>query len=260
ISPESRLVLFLYGSVEYAYSSTNFAASQASLRILAPSISVFRDGQWVEVFHEVGYPAGIRHMMTLDVTAKILPSDRRIRISSNMELYWDRIFMACILEDVELNVHQLPVENADLHFKGFPREYSPDGRPPNLFDYDNVDRSVPWKLMTGDYTRYGQVAELLHHADDCYVIMGRGEELTLRFSADAFGQIPDGCRRSFILKTDSFCKDMDLYSAHPDTVEPLPFHSMSNYPYGTEEKYPDNDKHRQYRRRFNTRRIGGAGF
>ncbi len=260
ISPKSRLVLFLYGSVEYSYSSTNFAASQASLRSRAPSIHVFRDGVWVEIFHEVGYPAGIRHMMTLDVTAKVLPGDQRIRISSNMELYWDRIFMACILEDVELNVRQVPVKSADLHFKGFPREYSPDGRPPNLFDYDNVDRAVPWKLMTGDYTRYGQVAELLRQADDCYVIMGRGEELTLRFPADALGPIPDGYRRSFILKTDSFCKDMDLYSAHPDTVEPLPYHSMSNYPYGTKEKYPDNDKHREYQRRFNTRRIGGAGF
>ncbi|MBC8218498.1 MAG: VCBS repeat-containing protein, partial [Planctomycetes bacterium] len=103
VSPASRLVLFLYGSVEYAYSSTNFAASQASLRCRAPSIHVLRDGAWVEIFHEVGYPAGIRHMMTLDVTAKVLPGDRRIRVSSNMELYWDRIFMAPILEDVELN-------------------------------------------------------------------------------------------------------------------------------------------------------------
>ena len=257
IPPRSRLVLFLYGSVEYAYSSTNFAANQASLRSRAPSIHVFRDGSWVEIFHEVGYPAGIRHMMTLDVTEKVLPSDRRIRISSNMELYWDRIFMAPVLQNAELEVRQVPVENADLHFVGFPREYSPDGRPPNLFDYDNVDRAVPWKLMTGDYTRYGQVAELLHQADDLYVIMGRGEELTLCFPADAFGPIPSGCRRTFILKTDSFCKDMDLYSAHPDTVEPLPFHSMSNYPYGPDEEYPDDAE--QYLKRFNTRRVGGPG-
>jgi hypothetical protein len=110
--------------------------------------------------------------------------------------------------------------------------------------------------MEGSYTHYGEVAELVKEADDCYVIMGRGEELTLRFSADAFGPIPNGCRRSFILKTDSFCKDMDLYAAYPDTVEPLPFHSMSNYPYGPDEKYPDDEKRRRYRRQFNTRRVG----
>ena len=259
VSPQSRLVLFLYGWVEYPYSSTNYAASQAGLRCRAPSIHVFRDGQWVELFNEVGYPAGIRHMMTLDVTGKLLPSDKRIRISSNMELYWDQIFVAPVLEDAGLLIHELPVKSADLHFLGYPQEYSPDGRHPTLYDYDSVSGAVAWKIMEGDYTRYGEVTELLDEADDCYVIMGRGEEVTLRFSAGDFSPTPEGFRRSFILKTDSFCKDMDLYSAYPDTVEPLPFHSMSTYPYGANEKYPDDKKRREYRRRFNTRRVGGDG-
>ena len=275
LSPQSPrldrgLVLFLYGWVEYPYSATNFAASQADLCMHPPSIHVLRDGVWVELFHEVGYPAGVQHMMTLDVTGKVLPSDQRIRISSNMELYWDRIFIAPILDFLlapatgrgtpadrrGLIVQEVPVKSADLHFLGYPREYSPDGRQPLLYDYDNIDRAVPWKIMPGDYTRYGQVGEILSEADDCYVIMGRGEELTLRFSADAFGPIPAGYSRTFILKTDSFCKDMDLYSAYPDTVEPLPFHLMSNYPYGPDEKYPDDQKRQQYRQRFNTRRVG----
>jgi thioredoxin-like negative regulator of GroEL len=255
--PQSRLVLFLYGWVEYPYSATNFAASQAGLRVHPPSIHVFRDGVWAELFNEVGYPGGVQHMMTLDVTGKVLPGDQRIRISSNMELYWDRIFIAPILENAKLSVQEAPVKSADLHFLGYPRQYSPDGRQPHLYDYDNIDRAVPWKTMQGDYTRYGPVGELLSEADDCYVIMGRGEELTLRFAADAFGPIPAGYRRTFILKTDSFCKDMDLYSAYPDTVEPLPFHSMSNYPYGPDEKYQDDQKQQQYRQRFNTRRVGG---
>ena len=259
IPPQSRLVLFLYGWVEYAYSSTNFAASQAGIRCQAPSVHVFRDGAWVELFHEVGYPAGIRHMMTLDVTGKLLPGDQRIRISSNMELYWDRIFIAPIVADAGLCVQEVPVKSANLHFLGYPREYSPDGRHPNLYDYGSVDRAVAWKIMKGNYTRYGEVAELLGKADDCYVIMGRGDELTLRFSADAFGPVPAGRRRSFILKTDSFCKDMDLYSAYPDTVEPLPFHSQSNYPYGADEKYPDSQQHQEYRQRFNTRQVLGSG-
>ncbi|MBN2592805.1 MAG: VCBS repeat-containing protein [Sedimentisphaerales bacterium] len=256
VSPQSRLVLFLHGWVEYPYSSTNYAASQAGLRCRAPSIHVFRDGQWIELFNEVGYPAGIRHMMTLDVTGKLLPSDKRIRISSNMEIYWDQIFIAPVLEDAGLRIQELPVKSADLHFVGYPQEYSPDGRHPTLYDYDNISGAVAWKIMKGDYTRYGEVTELLDQADDCYVIMGRGEEITLRFSAGDLKPVPDGFRRSFILKTDSFCKDMDLYSAYPDTVEPLPFHSMSTYPYGADEKYPDDEKRRQYRRRFNTRRIG----
>ena len=271
VSPQSRLVLFLYGWVEYPYSATNFAASQAGLGLHPPSIHVLRDGVWAELFHEIGYPGGIQHMMTLEVTGKVLPGDQRIRISSNMELYWDHIFIAPILDFLlapasgrgtpadrrGLIVQEAPAESADLHFLGYPRQYSPDGRQPHLYDYDNIDRAVPWKIMQGDYTRYGPVGELLSEADDCYVIMGRGEELTLRFASDAFGPIPAGYRRTFILKTDSFCKDMDLYSAYPDTVEPLPFHSMSNYPYGPDEKYPDDQKRQQYRQQFNTRRVGG---
>ncbi len=259
VSHQSRLILFLYGSVEYPYSATNFAASQAGVHLSAPSIHVFRDGVWVELFHEVGYPAGIQHMMTLDVTGKILPRDRRIRISGNMELYWDQIFMAPTIEDSELHLTEISTKSADLHFLGYPQEYSPDGQLPTLYDYDNVDRAIAWKIMEGNYTRYGDVTELLNKADDCYVIMGRGEEITLRFDADAFGPIQNGYRRSFILKTDSFCKDMDLYSAYPDTVEPLPFHSMTNYPYGLNEKYPDDKRHRDYHKRFNTRRIERPG-
>jgi len=255
LAPNKRLILFLYGWVEYGYSSTNYAAAQAGMQAKAPSIHVLRDGKWTELFGEVGYPAGIRHMMTLDVTGKIRAGDRKIRISSNMELYWDRIFLAEHLGSAGLSVREVSVRSADLHFRGYPREYSPDGRHPMLSDYDNIDTAIPWKLMSGDYTRFGEVAELLGKADDCYVIMGRGEELTLRFAADAFGAVPKGRRRTFILKTDSFCKDMDLYTAYPDTVGPLPFHSMSGYPYGPNEQYPDTEKTRAYRRRFNTRKV-----
>ncbi|MBW8002157.1 MAG: hypothetical protein FVQ80_09045 [Planctomycetes bacterium] len=258
LSGEQRLVLFLYGWVEYGYSSTNFAASQANMSMKAPTIEVLRDGGWVELFNEVGYPAGINHMMTLDVTGKILPSDSKIRISSNMEIYWDRIFLAEVLDESRLSVREVSAKNADLHFLGFLREFSPDGRHPKLFDYDSVDRAIPWKIMSGDFTRFGEVTELIEEADDRYVIMGRGEELTLRFSAESFGTVPAGMVRSFILKTDSFCKDMDFCSAYPDTVEPLPFHGMSNYPYGENEKYPDDEKMREYQRRFNTRKLGDS--
>jgi hypothetical protein len=50
---------------------------------------------------------------------------------------------------------------------------------------------------------------------------------------------------------------MDLYTGYPDTVEPLPFHSMSGYPYGADEHYPDTPKTRAYRQRYNTRPVGG---
>jgi hypothetical protein len=118
-----------------------------------------------------------------------------------------------------------------------------------------VDRAIPWKTMRGRYTRYGPVTELVRRSDDCYVIMGPGEEVTLRFPADGLGPVPKGCVRSFILMADSYCKDMDLYTGYPETVEPLPFHRMNGYPYGPDQKYPDDAQHREYRAKFNTRSI-----
>ena len=118
---DSRLFLFLQGSVEYETSTSSFAAAQAGLRLKAPSIFVERGGRWVELLHEAGYPAGILHTMTLDVTGKILPGDRKIRIASNMELYWDRIFLAEHHPGEKLSFTESPVRSADLHFFGYPR-------------------------------------------------------------------------------------------------------------------------------------------
>jgi hypothetical protein len=255
LRPDRRYVLCLDGWVEYGYSSTNFAAYQAGLRLEAPTISVLRNGEWIDLYREVGYPAGINHMMTLDVTDSLYPTDRRIRISSNMELYWDRIFLGVHL-DGRTQLHEEAVANAHLHHLGYPREYSPDGRQPNLCDYDNLDRSVAWKLMAGNYTRYGDVTALLDGPDDCFVIMGHGDEVTLRFAVDSFPPVPTGYQRTFLLKSDSFCKDMDLATAYPDTVGPLPFHGMSGYPYSAAESYPDTPQTRAYQRRYNTRRVG----
>jgi hypothetical protein len=249
-----RLIFVAFGWVEYGYSATNFAAHQAEQVARAPSFSAYRDGQWVPLLPNVGYPAGIDHVMTLDLTDVVLPSDRKLRIASNLELYWDRIFLA-IDRPADVLVHEVAVATADLHPRGYPREYSPDGKSPNRYDYTNLDSAVAFKLMAGDYTRFGEVSELLAATDDCFVIMGRGEEVTLSFPVDALPAVPAGYQRSFLLKTDSYCKDMDLYTAFPDTVEPLPFHGMSGYPYRADERYPNTEKTRHYRRLYNTRRI-----
>ena len=258
VALNARVVLFAQGWVHYSYSATNFAAAQAGTRLRAPSIHVRREGQWVELFHEIGYPAGLRHIMTLELTDKLLPTDQRLRITSNMELYWDRIFLAP-LADSALSVQELGVSQADLHFLGYPKEFSPDGRLPKLYDYDSVDRMIPWKSMAGQYTRYGDVTELLDQPDDRYVIMGPGEEISLHFSVNAFSAVPAGYQRSFILKTHSYCKDMDLYTAHPDTVTPLPFQGMSQYPYDDSESYPQDLEHQVYQREYNTRTVLPGG-
>ena len=107
----------------------------------------------------------------------------------------------------------------------------------------------------GHYTKFGDVTPLLAKADDMYVIHGKGEEVEIRFDATKLPPLPEGWTRSYVLRFAGWCKGQELYTAHGWTVEPLPFLGMSNYPYRADEKYPDDEAHREYRRVWNTRRV-----
>ena len=84
--------------------------------------------------------------------------------------------------------------------------------------------------------------------------MGSGDELRLRFDADgAAAARRRAGRRDFLLLVDGWAKDGDANTAFSQTVEPLPFHGMSAYPYPPAERFPDDAVHRAYRERYNTR-------
>jgi hypothetical protein len=103
------------------------------------------------------------------------------------------------------------------------------------------------------YTRYGDVRELVGDVDDRLVIMDSGDELALRFAASAFPPLKPGWTRDYLLKVDGWAKDRDPNTAFSTTVEPLPFHAMSVYPYPRNEHFPDDAAHRKYRAEYNTR-------
>jgi hypothetical protein len=91
--------------------------------------------------------------------------------------------------------------------------------------------------------------------DDIFVIAKPGDEIALEFDAASLGTLPDGWTRTFLLRADGFSKEMDINSASPDAVEPLPFHRMTRYPYSAPEQYPDTPEHRRYRETYNTRVV-----
>jgi len=153
-------------------------------------------------------------------------------------------------------MHTLTPVVAELRPLGFPREYSPDGRPPTIYDYHRVDHGVPFKNMAGDFTRFGDVRPLLESADDRFVIMGRGDEIAVEFDATTLPKLPQGWSRTVVLHTDGYTKDMDLYTAFPDTVDPLPYHAMGNYP--PSDPHALGDDWKAYHRRYNTRHVAGS--
>jgi hypothetical protein len=55
------------------------------------------------------------------------------------------------------------------------------------------------------------------------------------------------------LKVDGWAKDRDPNTAFSSSVEPLPFHSMSRYPYPANEHFPNDPLHQKYQGVYNTR-------
>jgi len=258
-----RTALFLYGWVDFEYSSSNYAAYQAGVRLTPPVLEIENkeEGGFRPLVEPMGFPPGLPRMISVDLTDQAPLASRRLRLRTNMRVFWDQIFIAEPLEDSvaadKIKVNEIKLSGAHLHRRGFPREHSPDGREPRVYDYGILDNTQPFKVMTGDYTKFGAVTELLTRSDDRFVIFGKGEEVTLEFPVKGLPVVPKGSTRSFLLYANGYCKDMDPHTAYPDTVEPLPFHGMSAYPYPSGESYPDDAEHRDYRKTWNTRRLDG---
>src|ERR1044072_5231581 len=107
--------------------------------------------------------------------------------------------------------------------------------------------------MPGRYTREGAVRELLARTDDIFAVSKPGDEIALSFDATKLPPLPAGWTRTFLLYADGFSKEMDINSASPDGVAPLPFHGMKRYPYNAPESYPMTAARRAILERYNTR-------
>ncbi len=250
-------VLLLHGWVDYADSSSNLAASQAGVQALPPVLEIEgADGEFRAAVQPMGFPAGLPKTMVVPLDGVPLASGRALRIRTNMRIYWDRAELAERAPLGQVAVVRLDAAAADFRFAGYPEPFRPAGRPPGEYRYRNLRSTDTWGAHAGAYTRYGDVLPLLDAIDDRYVIARHGDEIRLRFEASAVSPAPaPGRRRAFFVFADGFGKDMDLNSARPHTVGPLPFHGMPGYPY-PEGAYPDSPALARWRAEYNTREIG----
>jgi hypothetical protein len=256
LEPGRDVYLFLNGWIEYPYSQTTFAAAQAGVGWKPMKIERLADNdQWETIVPDAGAPGGMGRTIAIDLTDKLPDGGCTLRISTNLEIYIDQVFIAADRGTDGFAINTAPLLTADLRRLGFPKEYSPDGQHPTVYTYDFIERTSSFKMPKGAYTRYGPVDELLTEFDDRYVILGTGDEIAVSFDARGLPPLKEGDARSFILISHAYCKDMDLYTAEPDTVEPLPFQSMKAFPPAQGERYPDASEFRRWRQRFNTRLV-----
>jgi Tfp pilus assembly protein PilF len=247
-------VLLANGWVDWPDGSTFRAAAQESKGGLVMPYLQMQDaaGRWVTVNEDMGMPAG--KPKTIAVPLQFISKKRKIRIVTSLCVYWDEIFLSETTAPAEVHQQQLAILSADLHFRGFSESrIDPLRKQPDTFFYDRIDVTSFWNPTPGLYTRYGDVRELVGEIDDKLIVMGSGDELRLGFDASRLAPLPPGWTRDFLLKVDGWAKDRDPNTAFSQTVEPLPFHRMSRYPYPSSENFPEDEAHRRYRSEYNTR-------
>jgi hypothetical protein len=218
------------------------------------------DERWRVVDDDIGFPAGKNKTMVIDLSQ--VRTARRIRLRTNLEVYWDALQLASAV-DVPLRTERIGASSAELRYRGFSRTASPRGDAPETPDYDRLANTAQrWRDLAGYYTRFGDVRELLERVDDRYVIMNAGDELRLQYAAPAGP--PAGWTRDFVLIGDGWEKDGDFNTGYSQTVLPLPTHARATYEAsGASPELEDDPVYRQHRddwERYHTRYVSPDRF
>jgi Tfp pilus assembly protein PilF len=257
VDAKSPLHLLMTGYVNYFSATSLYAAWQAGVKPISPYAEAeLPDGSWQRIPGDLGFPAGLERTIVVDLTGKLPAGAHRIRLVTNLEIYWDQVLVDNNAEG-ETRTAEVPLAVATEHFRGYPRQI--DGVSPGDLDYDynRVSLTGPFQHQRGNYTRLGDVTELVKGVDDRYAIFGSGEELAAEFDATKLAALPAGWKRDYFFYANGYVKDMDWWDASPFTVSQLPFHGMSKYPYPANEKFPEDEDGLAYQLNWNTRWDSG---
>jgi tetratricopeptide (TPR) repeat protein len=257
VNANAPLKLLMTGYVNYFSATSLYAAWQAGIKPISPYVEAQRpDGSWVTIPGEEGFPAGLERTIVVNLTGKLPAGTRKIRLVSNLEIYWDQVL---IDNNPEAQSHATEVllVLATERFRGYPTQI--DGKSPGDldYDYDRVSLTGPYQHQRGNYTRLGDVTALVKGVDDRYAIFGSGEEIATEFDATRLPALPPHWKRDYFFYANGYVKDMDWWDAMPFTVTQLPFHKMSMYPYPSTEKFPDDANSIDYQLKYNDRFDSG---
>jgi len=195
--------------------------------------------------------------MTADLAGKLPAGTKKIRITTNLQIYWDSILVDRTAQGEGPHLTAVPLVRADLGFHGFPLKI--EGLPPGnvRYVYEKTSATGPYTRPAGTYTRYGDVLPLLTALDDQLVVFGSGDEVRLDFDPSQLPRLPQGWVRDYFFAANGYEKDMDFYAAEGNFVAPLPFLKMGDYPYSPGKSFPLDDAHVNYLLEYNTRHLSG---
>jgi tetratricopeptide (TPR) repeat protein len=248
------LRLLLDGYTDYFTATSMYAADQAGIKVIAPYVEAQdANGKWTRVVDDMGFPAGLARTMVTDLTGKIPSGTRRIRIVSNLKIYWDRVRIDQTPDQKDVRVSEVPLSQAELDFMGYPKEIRLRPASDTMYSFAHRSPTGPYAHAAGNYTRYGDVKALLTSSDDKFAVFSSGEGVKLEFDPSRLPVLPAGWVRDYFFYADGFEKDLDFYAANAFTVEPLPRHGLIAYPYPDGKEYPTDADHLGYEFEYNTR-------
>ena len=185
-------------------------------------------GRFREIKRGLGFPAGKDKTILIDLSGAFgTTGTRRLRLATNLEIFWDRLGWAIGRPDAAVKTQRLDLQRADLSHRGYSivEQASPSVPERPVYRLDGTGQR--WRDLEGYYTRFGDVTSLLTAIDDRYVIMNAGDEIRLRFPE---ARPPAaGLVRDFVLMGDGWVKDGDYNTGFSRTVLPLPTHAHGRY-------------------------------
>jgi len=257
LDAQSPLRLLMTGYVNYFSATSLYAAWQAGIKPVSPYVEAqLPDGSWKTIPGEAGFPAGLERTIVVDLTGKLPAGTHRIRLQSNLEIYWDQVLIDQS-NDAASRTSEVPLASATLHFRGYPKQIEGSSPGDLDYDYDRVSLTGPFQRQRGNYTRVGDVTALVSGIDDRFAIFGSGEEIAAEFDATNLPGLPPHWKRDYFFYANGFVKDMDWWDGSPYTVAQLPFHGMSTYPYPEREERPLEEKSLDYELNWNDRFDSG---
>ena len=225
------VIVYSSGQVQGQWASQ--FVSQNGVKPFPPPYMEVKDanGNWVRVPDNRQFPLAevTPESFVVDLTGLFPTSDYSLRINTFFDTRFDYI-----------GVDTTPQQNIIIHTIN-----------PASADFTQVFATN--STSSGNFTRYGDVTELVREADDEFVIGRIGDRVSLKFDADELGPVPEGMERDYFVFASLWFKVNGLPYL-PFTVDPLPFTNMTAFPYSAAESYP-YEAHLNYIQKYNTREI-----
>ncbi|MGE3166494.1 MAG: FG-GAP-like repeat-containing protein [Planctomycetota bacterium] len=211
---------------------------------------------------DLGLPAGMDRTLICEFPP--VEPGTRLRITAQHQLLWDQMRAVEVLYPVEiagargtttipsgddLHYHTAPVERATLAGRGVSRVIGNRERHEETYDFADAGPCWIFDRAVGVATRFGDVTDLTRAPDDRLVVLATGDCVEVEFAVPPMSEA-----RTYFLKVTGWAKENGYHVQHGATIEPLPFHAMSQYPPRADET-PTHAEYREYLDHYQTRVV-----